>query len=201
MTPDERLIEAAQKGNISDLIDLLPRANARCDESSPLRGAAMYGHATCVELLLPHSDVGARKCSALRMAFLYNHSACVKVLVEPSVPFICQSEDESFRFSEMIRSATAANSPALLDIVPLVGGLPCIEQTHILHMAVRHERMEFIDQLLNVCDLDSVTVAVQAGTVADPGLFYLTERKSQLQRELLLTHIDTDVKTQIARKM
>lgn len=55
MTPDERLIEAAQKGNISDLIDLLPRANARCDESSPLRGAAMYGHATCVELLLPHS--------------------------------------------------------------------------------------------------------------------------------------------------
>lgn len=201
MSNDELLIEAAQNGDLEKLLKVLPHANARTDESSALRAAALYGHDRCVEALLPHSDVNARKCSPLRMAFLYNHSACVKLLVEPSAPFICSSDDESFRFSEIIRGGVEGNSPALMDIVPLVGQLPAVEQTFILHSAVRFGREEFIKQVLPLCKWNGLIEVVNSGTVADPGLVYLDQLRCQWQNELLLREVDTTYKLSQTRKM
>lgn len=189
MTNDELLIEAAQNGDLEQLLRVLPHANARTDESSALRAAALYGHDRCVEALLLHSDVNARKCSPLRMAFLYNHSACVKLLVEPSAPFICSSDDESFRFSEIIRGGVEGNSPALMNIVPLVGQLPAVEQTFILHSAVRFGREEFIKQVLPLCNWNGLIEIVNSGTVADPGLVYLEQVQLHLQRERILHEV------------
>lgn len=201
MTNDELLIEAAQQGNLERVLRLLPYANARSDDSSALRAAALYGHTCCMEALLPHSDVNARKCSPLRMAFLYNHSACVRLLVEPSIPFICQDDNESFRFSEIIRCGVEGNNPALLDIVPLVGQLPSAEQTFILHMAVRFEREEFIKKVLPLCDWNGLLEVVNSGTIADPGLVYLDDLRCQLQNELLLREVDASTKVSNTRKM
>lgn len=200
MNHDALLIEAAQNGDLEKLLRVLPHANARSDESSALRAAALYGHDQCVKALLPHSDVSARKCSALRMAFLYNHSACVKLLVQPSIPFICDSEDESFRFAEIIRGGAEGNNPALLDIVPLIGNLPSLEQTYILHSAVRFEREEFIQHILPLCNWNGLVETVNSGTVADPGLAYLEQVQLNLQRERILHEVDGAYKLHI-RKM
>lgn len=201
LTMDERLIDAAVNGNVDELLRVLPYANAKHDESSALRAAALYGHDRCVEALLPHSDVSVRKCSPLRMAFLYNHSACVKLLVEPSIPFICQDEDESFRFSEIIRGGVEGNSPALMDIVPLVEQLPSVEQVFILQSAVRFGREDFIKQILPLCNWNGLLEVVNSGTVADPGLVYLDDLRCQLQNELLLREVDTTYKLSQTRKM
>jgi len=200
MTNDELLIEAAQQGDLTKLLKLLPHSNARSDDSSALRAAALYGHDRCVEALLPHSDVSARKCSPLRMAFLYNHRECVQLLVEPSIPFICPNEEESFRFSEIIRAAAEGNTPTLVDIIPLIGQLPSVEQIFILHTAVRFEREEFIKKVLPVCNWNSLVETVHSGTVSNPGMAYLDNLRCQLQNELLLREVDTPVKASV-RKM
>lgn len=135
------------------------------------------------------------------MAFLYNHSTCVKLLVEPSIPFICDSEDESFRFSEIIRGAVEGNNPALLDIIPLIGKLPSMEQTYILHSAVRFEREEFIQHILPLCNWNGLVETVNSGTVADPGLVYLDGLRCQLQKDVLLSKLESPIKAQSVRKM
>lgn len=201
MNNDELLIEAAQQGDLDTLLKVLPSVDARSNDSSALRAAAMYGHDRCVEALLPHSDVNARKCSPLRMAFLYNHSACVKLLVEPSIPFICHDDNESFRFSEIIRAAIDGNSPTLLEISPLVGQLPSVEQVFILQAAVRFEREEFIKTVLPLCNWNGLVETVHSGVVADPGLVYLDDLRCQLQNEVLLSAVDICVKSAHIRKI
>jgi hypothetical protein len=83
MSSEERLIEAAKKGDV----DALARAlNDGANAGAALLGAAKNGHAECVKLLLPLSDPREFDSLALVRAASRGHVECVKILIPVSDP-------------------------------------------------------------------------------------------------------------------
>lgn len=203
------LVEAAQQGRVHEVQQLLDNAAlhggakdlAMQDSSAALRAASMYGHADCVALLIPHSDLTARKCSALRMAAHNNHAACVELLLPGSEDFILHTDGEVDRFIETLRILIEDDcTDVLLACASLVGKIPAVDQSLILHMAVRRERKEFIDAVLPLCDWNGMVEEFTKGIAANPGFAYLEARTAFLQKQTLLQNITPATHT-VARKM
>jgi len=86
MTNNQLLIEAAQKGDLTAVLGLIPLSDPTSDNSEALAQAARHGHTDCVEALIPVSDVGADNSFALWIAANQGHRDCVAVLIPYSRP-------------------------------------------------------------------------------------------------------------------
>lgn len=84
MTNDELLIDAAQQGNLTEVLRLIPYSNAQHDNSEALAQAARHGFVECVEALIPVSDPYADNSFALWISANQGHSDCVTVLIPHS---------------------------------------------------------------------------------------------------------------------
>jgi len=84
MTPTQKLIEAAQQGNMTEVLRLIPLANPKDQDSEALAQAARHGHVDCVQALIPVSDPPADNSFALWIAANQGHSDCVTALIPHS---------------------------------------------------------------------------------------------------------------------
>lgn len=84
---DQELCEAAEKGDVGKVLELLAHgANPGSKDSLALGLAAASGSEECVKLLLPVSDAKAEESLALRWAAENGHVECVKALLPVSDP-------------------------------------------------------------------------------------------------------------------
>ncbi len=84
MTPTQKLIEAAQQGNLEEVLRLIPLSDPKQDNSEALAQAARHGHLDCVEALLPVSEPCVDNSFALWISANQGHSDCVAALIPHS---------------------------------------------------------------------------------------------------------------------
>lgn len=84
MTPTQQLIDAAQAGNLAEVLRLIPLANPKEQDSEALAQAARHGHVACVDALIGVSDPYADSSFALWIAACQGHSECVEKLIPVS---------------------------------------------------------------------------------------------------------------------
>lgn len=82
----DALIQASAKGDINEVIRLIPISNPKDYGSYPLRTAAWNGHTECVKRLIPVSNPKAEKSQALQGAAQGGFLDCVTLLLPVSTP-------------------------------------------------------------------------------------------------------------------
>lgn len=131
----ELLIQAAEKGDATEVQRLIPLSNPKNSDFAALRYAAAFGHTECVKLLIPVSDPGSETCYALHWAARGGHAQCVELLIPNTHPkngnIALRAAAESGH-PECVKLLIPIGNPKdynslALQLAALSGHTPCVE--------------------------------------------------------------------------
>lgn len=175
------LCKAARNGNLAVVLELIPRCDARADDSKALRLATMYGHLDVVNALIPVSDVAEGNNRPLFWAAVRGHIEIVRALIPFSDPTVNNN-------SALSAAAERGNLKIAQMLVPLSD--PKANHSEALRRAAAAGHREMVAALIPVSDAkannsQALRTAAEYGHVDVIGMLLPLSDAVNVLRELL----------------
>ena len=143
----QQLIEAAGRGDRSEVQRLIPLSNPSANRNAALENAAKHGHLECLNVLLAACDVSAYMDEVFYKAAFGGNMDCVRSLL----PYI----DIHARASYALISAASGGSVPVVEFL-LPYAVPTFLDSRALLAAVKRQNHGCVQTLIPVSNVDSV---------------------------------------------